>query len=218
MGKVYYLCSMRDINKDTQTIRDRAKSLMDTEDGYDYSMRDVLLDKFVTECVKIRGIEYMGYIDQVFNKQIDLEEVTGVSSKVIEVCGEPYDWEYKKKHYTYELEALVLHRDSDRKWIVFREILLSTIDNTKFILTYHVRKVKSKDDLDHTTEKVTYTDYCKYGDIRDEGYVVSLKKDYYEKELKVKDDRGMLYFYRDWETFSNVFNRIRIEKEELQED
>jgi hypothetical protein len=210
---------MRDIEKDRDRIKSRAKALMDAEDGYDWSMRDVFLDKFVTEAVTIRAKEYMGYIDQILDDQIDLEEISGIQTKVVKVDGEPFGWKYYKNDCTYELEALLIYRDQSLSWIVFREIVLPNYDPTKFSLNYHVREITLKGGLDmESIDEVSYKKYCKYGDLRDKGSVISLGRGFSDDELKVDGENSMLSYYRQWQKFSHIFARIRIMADEDSSD
>ena len=186
-----------DYHESIKVMSGIAKSIIKFEKECDSSMRGVYLDDVVTRYVleQVPEIVLM-YEYIVANQKEDYDNYGDIDTSVtkIKVKGKP---EYRKENYDCTVTGIEL-RDifSDNSFVIIKVIEQhKTLENFKHIY-YHVRKVFKE------IKEINYKDFARYGDLRDENYVLSINSKYHnEFEFDVESGRGMLDVYREYKQF-----------------
>ncbi len=186
-----------------------AKSIIAMEKSFDSSMRGVLLDMLVTNYVQEQAIDIVSMYEYIVSQQTNEYDNYGdIDTSVTKaiVTGKINTY----PEYVATATGIIL-RDifSDNNFVIVKVIEdHKTIDRFRKIY-YHVRKIHKE------ITKINYNQHVKYGDLRDDGYVVSLESKYsMDFEIEVKDGRGMAYRYKQFKEFVDAIRQPYLELKE----
>ena len=203
------------LEKNLADIQIMAKKIYDMEEGgvFDSSMKGVFIDKFMTEYVAISGVNFCDMFDTIMEKQDKDHDTYGdidesvTKLKITGKLGRDTD------DYNYTATGMYL-KDifCGNSFIVIRVVEQHKTIERFIDIEYHVRKINKE----FKANTIEFKKYVQYGDIRDDGYVVTFQKPKYDQPLKVKDDRGMVGKYEKYEqalrAIRSVHNSIQHER------
>jgi hypothetical protein len=199
-----------DIMKCYEDIGNMAKNVYDLENAFDYSMKGVFLDMFVTNYIQETGVVFWSMFDYVLEKQVKDYDTYGDidgSVKKISFSGELG----RDDDYTYTTAGLYVRDIFSGNNFLFAKRVKKHKIIPKFETTeLHVRKVFRE--MNRT--KVPFRKYFPYCDMRDEGYTVSFIQPTHNRPIEVLDKRGMLYRV---EKYEQAYRAIRLPYNELKE-
>jgi hypothetical protein len=205
---------MKNYDNDKQRIQQYAKNVLEIEGKYDYSMDTKFMDMLVTDYVNLKCEKVREIIDAVFELKEKFTSYgdadTGVRKIKLKDIPEPDG--YYKRNSEVTIEAFFMSDNCTSspydKFVVIREVKervdRECRDDYRDV-HYHIRLVKEE------KKSYKYKDVLQYGDLRDRGYVVTLEKQWYDEEFKVKDEREMLYFYQKFELFYRNIKSVGFE-------
>jgi hypothetical protein len=150
-----------------RTIQDIASKILEIEDGYDYSMRGVILDQVVSEYIKLYGVRFAEMFKIIYDNQVDVYDTYGdadVSVRKLDIVGEYIKYGRRDK-YNYSCRAILLEDlcGSSGQFLIIEIGKVSIEYPDDIEMQYHVRVV----DVD-----ITEIDVMKYLKV-DENFVVS---------------------------------------------
>lgn len=230
-----------DYTKARSAIKKMASEVRKIEDSYDDSMRGVLLDLLVTEYVSTYKEKLIEMFDYIMKNQKEKRETYGdADSAVTKVkpTGSLDRFDPKKilesdKAVSKILDGLMDRKPEGKKEIGERKVETSyevmILDDIFCGVSFSVIKITSKKEGDPWSSfefhirrinpgtKSINLESIRYGDLRDKGYVISIKNDYfgYRDKLEIQDERGMLHFYRG---FDESYRALREVYGELKRD
>jgi hypothetical protein len=190
---------MKEYREMKQTIQDIASKILEIEDGYDYSMRGVILDQVVSEYIKLYGVRFAEMFKVVYDSQVDVYDTYGdvdVSVTKLEVVGE-YIRYGKRDSYTYSCRAILLEDlcGSSGQFVIIEIGKVSVKYPDDIEMQYHVRVVD---------EDITEIDVLKYLKVND-NFVVSYQH-HSAFGWELLDYTKLLYCYNK---FKNMIDTIR---------
>jgi hypothetical protein len=163
---------MKEYKETKKKIERIAEDIISIEDGYDYSMRGVILDQVVSEYIKLYGERFSEMFKVIYDNQVEVYDTYGdadVSVKKLEIDGEYIKYNRRNDRFRYSCRAILLEDlcGSSGKFLII-EIVRESIEFSDEIRTeYHVRSIKK--DID----KVGVLNYLKV----DENFIVSYQYD-----------------------------------------
>ena len=180
---------MGDTSKDTAKLSQWAKEIVAMEKQYDSSMRGVWLDKLITDYVSELGNDFCDMFDYImehqkeafdsygdFDESVTKLKVTGLISKYPD--------------YDYSASAFLLKDIFCGNMFIIVKIVSQHKELSKMNeVDYHVRKVTK------SVKSIALNKLMTYGDTRDEGYVVSFKRNWYRNKIEASEGRSMAYYY-----------------------
>lgn len=192
---------MKEYKETKKKIERIAEDIISIEDGYDYSMRGVILDQVVSEYIKLYGERFSEMFKVIYDNQVEVYDTYGdadVSVKKLEIDGEYIKYNRRNDRFRYSCRAILLEDlcGSSGKFLII-EIVRESIEFSDEIRTeYHVRSIKK--DID----KVGVLNYLKV----DENFIVSYQYDSLYGWDLIEHSR-LLYFYNN---FKGLFDNIRV--------
>lgn len=230
-----------DYTKARSTIKKMASEVRRIEDSYDNSMRGVLLDFLVTEYVSTYKEKLIEMFDYIMKNQKEKRETYGDADTAVtkvKPTGSLDRFDTKKiletdKSVSKILDSLMNRKPEAKPEIKERKIETSyeamILDDIFCGVSFSLIKIISKKENDPWSSfefhirrvkpgtKSVNLGSIRYGDLRDEGYIISIKNDYfgYRDELEIQDERGMLHFYRG---FDESYRALREVYGELKRD
>lgn len=190
---------MKEYREQRKNIKDLASKILEIEDGYDYSMRGVILDQVVSDYIKLYGDRFAEMFRVIYDKQDEVYDTYGdadVSVRKLDIVGEYVKYR-RSDRYNYSCRAILLEDlcGSSGKFVII-EIGKVSIEYPDDIETqYHVRVVDND---------ITEIEVMKYLKV-DDAFVVSYQ---YHSAFgwELSDYTRLLYFYN---RFKNLIDTIR---------
>lgn len=191
---------MKEYREMKQTIQDIASKILEIEDGYDYSMRGVILDQVVSEYIKLYGVRFAEMFNIIYENQVEVYDTYGdidVSVRKLEINGEYVKYRRREDRFKYSCRAILLKDlcGSSGKFLIIDICCESIQFPDEITHEYHVRVV------DENLTSINVLSYLKV----DENFVVSYK---YHTIFgwELLDYSRLLYCYNK---FKNMMDTIR---------
>lgn len=180
-------------------IKDLASKILEIEDGYDYSMRGVILDQVVSEYIKLYGVRFAEMFNIIYDKQVVVYATYGdvdVSVTKLDIVGEYIKYR-RSDRYNYSCRAILLEDlcGSSGQFLIIEIGKVSIEYPDDIEMQYHVRVVD---------EDITEIDVMKYLKV-DENFVVSYQH-HSAFGWELLDYTRLLYCYNK---FKNMIDTIR---------
>lgn len=183
--------------------KDIAKKLIEYENEYDDSMVGHYLDQVITKYVSAKASVFVEMFEYILaNQKEDYDTYGDIDTSVakIKVTGLKEAREGVTETVTamglndlftgnYYIVVKVVHESTELK-----SIKANGIDYTKTY--YHIRSVGKA-----TRNTVSCSEYVRYGDCRDKGFITTYKKEWHDDEFRTGDYRGMDYSYWKFKQF-----------------
>lgn len=199
------------MDKDRENIKKMATQVQAMEGKYDSSMRGKFLDLLVSEYVSLKAGETVDMFDTIMREQKDVHDTYGdidTAATKLKLSGTMKP-RYHGDNYETSISAMFLDDIfCGEKFVIFK-VVISPNDwegEAKERFTekqLHIRKVEK-------APKKANLDLIQYGDLRDNGYCVSLISKY-GREFEVQDGRGMVYYYPKFEAAFRALREIKLE-------
>ena len=178
-----------------------AKKIVEMEKSFDSSMRGVWLDTLVSNYVSEMGKDFSMMFDYIMANQTEKYQSYGDIDNAVtklKVTGSKFE---KYPDYTYTATGIFLNDIfCDNKFVIIKVVEShKTIERFNTVY-YHVRKVNKE------PKTLNYNTLVPYGDLRDDGYVVSYVLKPFRDEITCVDGRGMAHFYA---RFKEAYDAIR---------
>jgi hypothetical protein len=226
------------MDKEREKLKKMAAEITSMEDKYDSSMRGVYLDILVSNYVQEKAEETVKMFDFIMTTQKEKYDSygdidTAVTKLKIKGFLDRFDPEKIKERKIFTRKIIRELRDLpaiDNDGIdtpivdveyqaMFLEDIFCGIDflvlkiihkNASLLgnaIEFHIRRV-------HKKIKKADLSLVKYGDLRDEGYTLSLNSTY-GRPMELVDGRGMIPCYSNFESAFRALREVYIELSEL---